>query len=137
MGELYRFGISMKKELSREFDRYIKSKKYSNRSEAIRDIIREKLSREKITDSKMDVIGTINITYDHHKRELDRQITSIQHDFHHIVKSSLHYHIDHDRCLEVILVEGKLGKVRELADLLLAEKGVFLGDLFIIPAEKK
>ena len=136
MGELYRFGISMEKTLSREFDCYIKSKKYSNRSEAIRDLIREKLSRDKIKDKKADVIGTINITYDHHKRELDRQITSIQHDFHHIVKSSLHYHIDHDRCLEIILVEGKLGKVRELADLLFAEKGVFLGDLFIIPMKK-
>jgi len=91
--ELIRYGISLPAVLSRKFDRHIKKKKYSNRSEAIRDLIRQALVEEEIK-SNVEVVAVVNLLYNHHKRELSERLTDLQHKHHHLVLSSMHVHLD-------------------------------------------
>ena len=130
MSDIIRFGVSLEKELLEKFDRLIKEKKYSNRSEAIRDLIRENLVKREWTEGK-EVAGSITLVFDHHKRELMNTLTDIQHDFYQLIISSQHVHLDHDNCLEIIVVRGRPGGVKELADKLRATKGVKYGALSI------
>ncbi|MCK4245378.1 MAG: nickel-responsive transcriptional regulator NikR [Candidatus Omnitrophica bacterium] len=121
--EIVRFGVSLEKELLRRFDSLTGEKKYPNRSEAIRDLIRENLvKREWIKGEK--VAGVITLVYDHHKRELVNTLTDIQHHFHELIISTQHIHLDEDNCLEVVVVKGKPKEVGSLADRLKATKGV-------------
>ena len=115
MSEIVRFGVSLEKTLLEKFDRLVKEKKYPNRSEAIRDLIRENLVRKEWIEGK-EVAGAITLVFDHHKRELVNTLTDIQHDFHPLIISSQHIHLDHDNCLEIIVVRGKPIEVRGLAD---------------------
>lgn len=124
MEELARFGISIPKELLKAFDEYIEKKHYANRSEAIRDLIRQKLVEEEWRESKEDVIGVITYLYDHHKRELTERLIDLQHDYYDRIITTQHIHVDHERCLEVILVKGKANEIKELADKIQAQKGV-------------
>lgn len=124
MEELSRFGVSIPKELLKAFDEYIERKHYANRSEAIRDLIRQKLVEEEWKESKEDVVGVITYIYDHHKRELLDKLIEIQHDYYNKIITTQHIHIDHDRCLEAILVKGKANEIKELADKIQAQKGV-------------
>lgn len=124
MEELARFGISIPKELLKAFDEYIEKKHYANRSEAIRDLIRQKLVEEEWRESKEDVIGVITYLYDHHKRELTERLIDLQHDYYDKIITTQHIHVDHERCLEVILVKGKANEIKELADKIQAQKGV-------------
>jgi len=126
--ELIRYGISMPEVLSRKFDRLIKKKKYSNRSEAIRDLIRHALVEEEI-QSNVEVVAVVNLLYNHHKRELSERLTELQHKHHHLVLSSMHVHLDHTNCLETIVMQGVSGEVKQLADLLISSKGVKHGKL--------
>ena len=123
MSKLVRFGVSLEQELLDNFDRRIKGKKYTNRSEAIRDLIREDLVKKAWAENE-DVAGTITIIYDHHKRELVNRLMDIQHDFGSLIISTQHIHLDHRNCLEIIVVKGISKKSRELADTLKAVKGV-------------
>jgi len=121
-----RFGVSIPADLIRSFDQYIASREYSNRSEAIRDLIRETLIEqewEKEGGSR-EVVGTITYVYDHHKRELVNWIIDIQHDFPDHVIASQHVHLDHYNCLEVAIVRGEPAALRNLANKLNALKGV-------------
>jgi len=127
---LVRFGVSLPKHLIERFDAHIRAKNYSNRSEAIRDLIRQELIEEAI-DHDGEVIGALHLLYNHHKRELSDQITSIQHDAHHLIISSTHVHLDHDNCLEVILLRGQSSVLRKLANRLIALKGVNHGQLYL------
>ncbi|HEC93404.1 MAG TPA: nickel-responsive transcriptional regulator NikR [Candidatus Atribacteria bacterium] len=136
MSEIIRFGVSLEKELLEKFDRLIKDKKYPNRSEAIRDLIRENLVKREWVEGK-DVAGAITLVFDHHKRELVNTLTDIQHDFHKLIISSQHIHLDHDNCLEIIVVRGKPRDARELADKLRATKGVKYGALSIATTGKE
>jgi len=136
MSEIVRFGVSLEKELLEKFDKLIKGKKYSNRSEAIRDLIRENLVKREWIEEK-EVAGAITLVFDHHKRELMNTLTDIQHDFHTLIISSQHIHLDHDNCLEIIVVRGKPKEVRELADKLRATKGVKYGSLSIATTGKE
>ena len=136
MSEIVRFGVSLEKELLEKFDKLIKGKKYSNRSEAIRDLIRENLVKREWIEGK-EVAGAITLVFDHHKRELMNTLTDIQHDFHTLIISSQHIHLDHDNCLEIIVVRGKPKEVRELADKLRATKGVKYGSLSIATTGKE
>jgi len=136
MSDIIRFGVSLEKELLEKFDRLIKEKKYSNRSEAIRDLIRENLVKREWIEGK-EVAGAITLVFDHHKRELVNILTDIQHDFYTLIISSQHIHLDHDNCLEIIVVRGKPIKVRELADKLRATKGVKYGALSIATTGKE
>ena len=124
MEELARFGISIPKDLLDAFDEYIRRKHYANRSEAIRDLIRQKLVEEEWRESKEEVAGVITYLYDHHKRELVDKLMDIQHDYFDQIITTQHIHVDHHRCLEVILVKGKANEIKELADKIQALKGV-------------
>ena len=120
---LYRFGISLEENLIKEFDKHIQGKNYKNRSEAIRDLIREDLVKKQwLCDN--DVAGAITMNYDHHKRELVNKLMDIQHDFQKTVISTQHIHIDHHNCLEILAVRGKARDVETLASKLKSQVGV-------------
>ncbi|HZK12577.1 MAG TPA: nickel-responsive transcriptional regulator NikR [Atribacterota bacterium] len=136
MSGIVRFGVSLEKELLEKFDRLIKEKKYPNRSEAIRDLIRENLVKKEWIEGK-EVAGAITLVFDHHKRELVNTLTDIQHDFYQLIISSQHIHLDHNNCLEIIVVRGKPTEARELADKLRAVKGVKYGALSIATTGKE
>ncbi len=136
MSNIIRFGVSLEKELLEKFDKLIKEKKYSNRSEAIRDLIRENLVKREWVKGK-EVAGAITLVFNHHRRELMNTLTDIQHDFHQLIISSQHIHLDHDNCLEIIVVRGKPRDARELADKLRATKGVKYGSLSIATTGKE
>ena len=123
MTQLVRFGVSLEKELLGKFDQRIRSKNYTNRSEALRDLIREDLVRKEWQEGK-EVAGSIALVYDHHKRELVNKLVDIQHDFGTCIISSQHIHIDHNNCLEILAVKGSPEKVQRLSDSLKAVKGV-------------
>lgn len=123
MSKLYRFGVSLEKSLIDSFDKHIKAKNYQNRSEAIRDLIRDELSRAKITKGGRSA-GAILMTYDHHKRELVSRLLDIQHDFQELIISTQHVHLDHDTCLEIIAVKGCSKEIEKLSSELKALVGV-------------
>ena len=123
MSELYRFGISLEKPLIDAFDRHIKSQNYRNRSEAIRDLIRESLTREQFARGGV-VAGAIIMTYDHHKRELVNKLLDIQHDFQSLIISTQHVHLDHHHCLEIIAVKGRAREIEHLANSIKSQVGV-------------
>jgi CopG family nickel-responsive transcriptional regulator len=126
--KLIRFGVSIPEELSKKFDEHIRKKHYSNRSEAIRDLIRRELIQEEI-DQNMEVVGVLNLLYDHHHRELVDKLNGLQHDHHTLVLSSMHIHLDHNNCVEVVLLRGRSQDVKSLAEALIAIKGVKHGTL--------
>jgi CopG family nickel-responsive transcriptional regulator len=120
---LKRFSISLEEKLLNIFDEHIKARSYSNRSEAIRDLIRKTFVKEE-WESDKQVMGVISLVYDHHQHKLQEKVTIAQHDYHHQIVSTTHVHMDHDNCLEVIVVKGKAKEVQDLADRLSALKGV-------------
>lgn len=124
-----RFGISMDEELSARFDELIRQKGYRNRSEAIRDLVRDALVQQEWSTSAEEVIGTVTLVYNHHKHELADRLTDVQHEHYQQVISSMHIHLDHDNCLEVLAVRGKASEMRKIADLLISQKGVKHGKL--------
>jgi len=123
MAGLVRFGVSIEDKLLKKFDGLISKKGYSNRSEAIRDLIRKNLV-EKEWEEKGEVAGGIAIVYDHDQRELVNKVIDIQHNFHEIIISSQHVHLDERNCLEVVIVRGKAENVEKLADALRSLRGV-------------
>ncbi|MFH1540946.1 MAG: nickel-responsive transcriptional regulator NikR [Elusimicrobiota bacterium] len=123
MGKLFRFGVSLEKTLLDKFDKLIRNRNYTNRSEAFRDLIRQELIRKEWQGGK-EIAGAITLIYDHHKRELGSHLTDIQHDFQSIIISTQHIHLDHNNCLEIVAVKGKAIQVQKLADTLKSIKGV-------------
>ena len=123
MANLIRFGVSLEQKLLQGFDSLLKEKKYSNRSEAIRDLIRESLVKQEWLVGK-EVAGAITLVYDHHKRDLVNKILDVQHDFGNLIISLQHIHIDHNNCLELLAVKGAPQKVQKLSDTLKSVKGV-------------
>jgi CopG family nickel-responsive transcriptional regulator len=128
MTKLVRFGMSLDHHLLDHFDRHIKTRKYTNRSEALRDLIRDKLVGEEWSENK-ETVGTITFVYDHHVRGLTNKLTNLQHDFQGLVLTGMHVHLDHDHCLEVLVVKGKGAAIRKIADSILCIKGVKHGKL--------
>jgi CopG family nickel-responsive transcriptional regulator len=131
MGELSRIGVAIDSDLLARFDDLIGRRGYTNRSEAFRDLIRDELVEEAWESPERKVVGTVSIVYDHHVRQLSDRLTDLQHEFFHHVLSTLHVHLDHDHCLEVLVVRGKAAEVKKLADTLIATKGVKHGRLTI------
>lgn len=133
MSDLQRFGVSIESDLLESFDQLVAQRGYATRSEALRDLIRDALVQSRITESseKADVLGSLTLIYDHHANELTSQMAEIQHHRHGMVVSVLHVHINHDDCMEVIVLRGKAREVRELADSLISLKGVKHGKLFV------
>lgn len=136
MSGLIRFGVSLEKRLLEDFDRLIARKEYSNRSEAIRDLIRDTFVKEE-WETDREVAGAISIVYDHHKRELIDVIVDIQHEYQDMIIASQHAHLDHHNCLEVIIVRGKADKIRNLSDKLRSVKGVKHGSLSVTTLGKE
>ena len=124
MGKLTRFGVSLDEELLEPFDALCAVKGYSNRSEAIRDLIRKALVAEDWHQADGQGAGTLTLVYDHHKNDLARRLTQMQHDEHDIIIATLHVHLDHHNCLEVLILKGEAARVRALADKLSSCKGV-------------
>ncbi len=123
MSEIVRFGVSLEEKLLERFDRLIRKKNYTNRSEALRDLIRQELVKKE-WDEGGEVAGAITFVYNHHKRELLNKITDIQHDYQKVIISTQHIHLDHDNCLEIVAVRGKSKDVQKLTDMIKAVKGV-------------
>lgn len=124
MSDLERFSIALPKELAVAFDKRNKQKGYGSRSEAIRDLIRESLVKEEWSDPMAHVAATVTLVYDHHTRTLGDRITDIQHDHGELIVSTMHVHLDHHNCLEVIVLRGLAKNVKALADKLGAIRGI-------------
>lgn len=123
MAGLVRFGICLEEELLKALDRFVEEGGFANRSQGIRSLIREKLVQKEWLAGK-EIAGAITLVYDHTKRELVRKLTSIQHNFHDIVISSQHVHLDHSNCLEIVVVKGRPKKVAHLLSALKSTKGI-------------
>lgn len=123
MSDLFRFGVSLDKALLDKFDRYIRERNYSNRSEAFRDLIRQELIKKEWQEGD-DVAGAITLIYDHHRRDLLGKITDLQHGYQKIIISTQHIHLDHDNCLEIVAVRGRATEVSKLSNMLKSIKGV-------------
>jgi len=129
-----RVGVSFEPELLAKFDELIKAKGYTNRSEAIRGLVRKSLIETEIEMEKGDVIGTIAIIYDHHVGNVANKLLHLQHHHSEEISSTTHIHIDEHRCFEVLIVRGRANAMRKLADNIKAIKGVRHGELFITKA---
>jgi len=129
-----RFGVSLEKDLLEALDGYVKENHFSNRSQAVRHLISNNVVVKKWQCNNM-VAGSITLVYDHHKRDLMNQITELQHDFHEVILSSQHIHLSHDNCMEIVAVKGKAAVLTELADKLIAVKGIQHGKLTMSRAD--
>lgn len=122
-----RIGISLEKKLLAQFDRLIAEKGYSNRSEAVRDLIREKLVEQEWAIPEGEAMATVLLVYEHETMELSRRLAKLEHeDFHHVV-STLHVHMDHENCMEVIVLRGPGRALKRLGDRLISLRGVKVG----------
>ncbi|MBI4903474.1 MAG: nickel-responsive transcriptional regulator NikR [Acidobacteria bacterium] len=131
MSTLSRIGVAIDADLLEKFDALIARKGYTNRSEAFRDLIRDELVQKAWEKPESQVVGTVTLVYDHHVRMLNEKLTEIQHEAFHTVLSTLHVHLDHDHCLEVLVMRGKASTVQQVADALISTKGVKHGRLTI------
>jgi CopG family nickel-responsive transcriptional regulator len=131
MSELSRIGVAIDSSLLARFDELIATRGYGNRSEAFRDLIRDELVQTAWEKPDSNVVGTVTLVYDHHVRMLNEKLTGMQHDHFHQILSTLHVHLDHNNCLEVLVVRGKAAAVKKIADALISTKGVKHGRLTI------
>lgn len=131
MSELSRIGVAIDSDLLEKFDELIARRGYTNRSEAFRDLIRDELIQKQWESPDSQVVGTVTLVYDHHVRMLNEKLTELQHQAFHNILSTLHVHLDHANCLEVLIVKGKARDVQKIADVLISTKGVKHGRLTI------
>ena len=131
MSEITRFGVSLRSTLLEQFDELIEEKGYSNRSEAIRDLIRNRLVEEKWAQEDVEVVGAISLLYSHDVRELTHRLTEFEHDHHVAIISKMHIHLNEHNCLEILAVRGLASEVREIAEKLISTKGVKHGKLIM------
>jgi CopG family nickel-responsive transcriptional regulator len=129
LGKIERFSVSLEGELLRAFDGYIDQMGYASRSEAVRDLIRDRLVVREWQDPKTDGVGVVTLVYDHHQRDLPEKLTELQHRFFKEIVSTTHIHLDRHNCLEVIIVRGRASRLQSIADLLISTKGVKHGRL--------
>ena len=135
MDRLVRFGVSMDERILKVLDHLVKGRGYANRSEAIRDLVRAEQVRETWEKEAGPVVGTLTLVYDHHVRELSERLVDLQHDYHELVHSTMHIHLTHQMCLEVVVLRGKPREVKRLADRLIAARGVKHGRLVATSGE--
>ena len=131
MPDLARIGVAIDSDLLEKFDQQIQRRGYTNRSEAFRDLVRDSLIRERVSSPNARVVGTLTLVYDHHVRQLTNRLNDSQHDHHHEIVSTLHVHLDHDNCLEVVLLRGLARNVERIADALISMKGIRHGQLVL------
>ncbi|MEI6560113.1 MAG: nickel-responsive transcriptional regulator NikR [Rhodospirillaceae bacterium] len=131
-----RVTISLDDGLLEEFDGYLRRKGYENRSEAIRDLVRRRLEEDRLAQGQAEyAVACLSYVFNHEQRELARRLTRAQHQHHDLMLSTLHIHLDHDNCLEVVVLRGQTAEVRGFAEATIAETGVRHGTLHLIPAE--
>jgi CopG family nickel-responsive transcriptional regulator len=131
MGETIRFGVSLDSDLLEKFDVLCKEKSYQTRSEAIRDLIRSMLVQRQWENSDGEVAGTLTLVYDHHQSGLAQKLTECQHDSHEVILSTMHVHLDHNNCLEVLVLKGSAEMIKTLGQKLISTKGVKHGHLVL------
>jgi CopG family nickel-responsive transcriptional regulator len=124
VGTLTRFGVSLDDDLLDRFDRMIQRKGYTNRSEALRDLIREALVRDQWDIGTTEAVGTLTLVYNHEVRELADKLTDLQHAHYRSIVSTLHVHLDPHHCLEVLVLRGKAAELKAIADRLIGTRGV-------------
>lgn len=133
-----RLTISLDNQLSKQFDDLMHARGYTNRSEAMRDLIREQLEASRLEKENAGYcVATLSYIYNHHESDLASRVTSVQHDHHDLTLSSMHVHMDHDNCLEVVILRGKIQSVKNFANLVTATRGVRHGKLHMVPVEIK
>jgi len=131
---MQRITITLDDELMDDFGAFAESRGYDNRSEAIRDLIRERLDTEQlVSNSKGECIASLTYVYNHHERELARRLTSTHHDHHDITVSTMHVHLDHDNCMETTILRGPVNRVQEFSDRVISQAGVRHGNLHMLP----
>lgn len=136
MTAMERVTISLDGDLLAQFDRFLSRKGYKTRSEAVRDMVRERLETDRLVEDLAPFcVASLSYVYNHHERELARRITEIQHGHHDLIRSTLHVHLDHENCLEVSLLEGTTAEVRALGDAISSQAGVRHGQLNVIPVD--
>ncbi len=128
--KIKRFGVSLEESTLNELDQLVSDRKFPNRSQAVRHLIKDAVISEKINKNSI-VAGALVIVYDHHKNDLSNKLTSVQHDYHNIILSTQHIHLSHDLCLETIAMRGKSQKLQEVADTIIGIKGIKHGKLVI------
>ncbi len=139
MSDLSRFSISVNDGLLDSFDQLINGQGYENRSEAFRDLMRDALVKSRLESSpeNNEALGSLTLVYDHHARELTDKMKELQHNYHNLVVSVLHVHVNHDDCMEVIVLRGAVREIRALSNGLLSLKGVKHGHLFVtLPSQE-
>ncbi len=138
MGNLVRFGVSIESDLLDNFDASSNKRGYENRSEALRDLIRNSLIQQKVSfDADAQVLGSLTLVYDHHSTTLLQEMAEIQHKHHNLILSVMHLHVNHTDCLEILALSGKNNQINSLADELISLKGIKHGQLCItLPSSK-
>jgi CopG family transcriptional regulator, nickel-responsive regulator len=132
-----RFTISLDEKLASEFDKLIRERGYLNRSEAVRDMLRGKMDTLRLQDSQAPFcVASLSYVYNHHERDLAERLTELQHNHHDLVVATTHVHLDHDNCLETVMLRGKTEVVRRFADALIAERGVRHGQINLVPVDE-
>ena len=131
-----RFTVSVPRGLAKQLDQMTREKGYDNRSLAVADLIRAGLVEHRQNLGNHEIAGTITLLYDHHKQHVQAALTDIQHDHHDVILSSVHVHLDHYNCLEVLLLRGQAGVIRKIADELIAARGVKHGKLTVTTTGK-
>ncbi len=136
MEQMLRIGVSLENKLLSQFDKLIADQGYTNRSEAIRDLLRQRLTRERLANPKTKVVAAVFVVYDHHQGRLWQKLMELQHS--HLLKtiSSMHIHLDSHNCLEVILLRGKVGEITKLGNHLVSLKGVKSGRIHLIKTDE-
>lgn len=131
-----RFTISLDEQLARQFDALIRRQGYQNRSEAVRDMLRQRLENERLVKEEAPhCIASLSYVYNHHERDLAARLMSIQHEHHDLSLSTMHVHLDHDNCLETVILRGPTTQVRRFAENVIAERGVRHGQLNLVPVD--
>jgi CopG family transcriptional regulator, nickel-responsive regulator len=131
-----RFSISVPGQLAKQLDKMADEKGYDNRSLAVADMIRAHLVEHQQQFGDREIAGTITLLYDHHKQHVQAALTDIQHDHHEVIIATLHVHLDHQNCMEVLAVRGKAAVIKQIADELIAAKGVKHGKLTVTSTGK-
>jgi len=135
MSDIVRFSVSLEDDLLEQFDRYCAEQRFATRSEAVRQLLREKLTARAWESESAEAVGTLTLVYDHHRAQLGDRLTKLQHDNTELIVSTLHTHLSHDLCLEVIVLRGPAGQLRDIAAQLRGMKGIHKGELVMAGAE--
>jgi CopG family transcriptional regulator, nickel-responsive regulator len=135
MERVERIGVSLEKELLAAFDGLIARKGYASRSEAIRDLIRQQISTDRVNNPQAKAVAAVFLVYDHHSTRLMGMLADLQHSHFLQVISSMHIHLDHHNCLEIIVLRGQVGEINKTAESLISLKGVNLGRINLLSIE--